>query len=180
MFEWIIKKIIGTKNQRTVKRLQPVVAEINRIEAQLQNESDDALRERVAKWQAEFRAFHTPRFLGGVSLRIADEETVEACLRHVESYFLALKPHFPSLDSSFLAESAWKSSTLEDKKARVDKARDAWNEIQPKFAALTAKRLDEILPEVYAVIKSAARRLCGQEHIVCDTPLKWNMTLYRG
>lgn len=175
MFEWIIKKIIGTKNQRTVKRLQPVVAEINRLEAQLQNESDDALRERVAKWQAEFRAFHTPRFLGGVSLRIADEATVEACLGHVESYFVALKPHFPSLDSSFLAESAWKNSTLEDKKARVDKAREAWNEIQPKFAALTAKRLDVILPEVYAVIKSAARRLCGQEHIVCDTPLKWNM-----
>ncbi len=40
MFNWIIKKIIGTKNQRTVRKLTPVVAEINRIEAQLQNESE--------------------------------------------------------------------------------------------------------------------------------------------
>jgi preprotein translocase subunit SecA len=175
MFEWIIKKIIGTKNQRTVKRLQPVVAEINRIEAQLQNESDDALRERCAKWKAQFRAFHTPHFLGGVSLRIADEETVEACLRHVEGYFTALKPHFPSLDGSYLAESAWNGASIEDKKARIDKARDAWNEIQPKFANIISKILNDILPEVYAVVKSAARRLVGQEHIVCDTPLKWNM-----
>jgi preprotein translocase subunit SecA len=100
MFNWIIKKIIGTKNQRTVKRLQPVVAEINRIEAQLQNLSDDALRERVPKWKAQFRAFHTPQFLGGVSLRIADEESVDACLKHVAGYFGALKPHFPGLDAA--------------------------------------------------------------------------------
>jgi hypothetical protein len=29
MFNWIIKKIIGTKNQRTVRKLMPTVAEIN-------------------------------------------------------------------------------------------------------------------------------------------------------
>jgi len=175
MFDWIIKKIIGTKNQRTVKRLQPVVAEINRIEAQLQNESDDALRERVAKWKAQFRAFHTPQFLGGVSLRIADEQAVDECLKHVAGYFGALKPHFPGLDDSYLAESAWNGASLDDKKSRIDKARDAWNEMQPKFAAIESKMLNDILPEVYAVVKNTARRLCGQEHIVCDTPLKWNM-----
>lgn len=175
MFEWIIKKIIGTKNQRTVKRLQPVVAEINRIEAGLKNESDDELRARCAKWKDQFRAFHTPHFLGGVSLRIADEQTVEACLRHVAGYFAALKPHFSSLDDSYLAESTWSGATFDDKKARIDKAREAWNEIQPKFADIISKMLNNILPEVYAVVKSAASRLVGQEHIVCDTPLKWNM-----
>jgi preprotein translocase subunit SecA len=175
MFDWIIKKIIGTKNQRTVKRLQPVVAEINRFEAQLQNESDDALRERVARWKAEFRAFHTPKFLGGVSLRIADEQAVDECLKHVAGYFGALKPHFPGLDDSYLVESAWNGASMDDKKARIDKARDAWNEMQPKFAAIESKMLNDILPEVYAVVKNTARRLCGQEHIVCDTPLKWNM-----
>ena len=50
MFDWIIKKIIGTKNQCTVKRLQPVVAEINRLEAQLQNESDEALRPGIDRF----------------------------------------------------------------------------------------------------------------------------------
>jgi preprotein translocase subunit SecA len=175
MFDWIIKKIIGTKNQRTVKRLQPVVAEINRIEQQLQNESDDVLRERVAGWKAQFRAFHTPQFLGGVALRIADEETVNACLQHVAGYFGALKQHFPSLDDAYLAESSWRNAGFEAKKALIDRAREAWNEIQPKFAPIESRMLDQIMPEVYAVVKNTARRLCGQEHIVCDTPLKWNM-----
>ena len=122
MFEWIIKKIIGTKNQRTVKRLQPIVAEINRLEAHLQNETDEALRERCANWKAQFRAFHTPKFLGGVSLRIATEEQVDACLSHVAGYFGALKQHFPSLDGAYLAESAWAGKSLDDKKARIDQA----------------------------------------------------------
>jgi preprotein translocase subunit SecA len=175
MFNWIIKKIIGTKNQRMVRRLQPVVAEINRLEAELQQLPDEALREKCAAWKQQFRAFHTPNFLGGVSLRIASEEEVDACLRHVAEYFAALKAHFPSLEQDYLAESSWSAAGLDDKKARIDRAREAWNEIQPRFAAIEAKRLDELLPEVYAVVKNAARRLCGQEHLVCDTPLKWNM-----
>ena len=92
MFNWIIKKFIGSKNQRTVRRLQPLVAEVNRIEKDLQNESDDALRDRVAAWKDQFRAFHTPKFLGGVSLRVATEEEVDACLRNVNEAFLRLKP----------------------------------------------------------------------------------------
>lgn len=175
MFEWIIRKIIGTKNQRTVKRLQPVVAEINRLEAQLQHESDDALRERCANWKKQFRTFHTPEFLGGVSLRIATEEQVDACLSNISGYFSALKTHFPALDDAYLADNAWNGKSLDDKKAYIDQARDAWNAIQPKFAAIESKMLNDILPEVYAVVKNTARRLCGQELNVCDMPLKWNM-----
>jgi preprotein translocase subunit SecA len=175
MFNWIIKKIIGTKNQRTVRKLMPVVAEINRIEALLQNEPEDALRERTQKWQSQFRAFHTPPFLGGVSLRIADEEAVDACLEAVEKYFSALKPHFPALENDYLASSAWSEAGLADKKARIDRAREVWNAIQPDFAAIVQKMLNDILPEAYAVVKNAARRMCGREIIVCDQPLGWNM-----
>jgi preprotein translocase subunit SecA len=175
MFNWIIKKIIGTKNQRTVRKLQPVVAEINRIEAQLQNEPEEALRERTQKWQAQFRAFHTPPFLGGVSLRIADEAAVDACLASVEQYFTALKPHFPALENDYLVSAAWNGASLDDKKARIDRAREAWNAIQPDFGAIEQKMLNDILPEAYAVVKNAARRMCGREITVCDQPLGWNM-----
>ncbi|WP_395744746.1 preprotein translocase subunit SecA [Prosthecobacter sp.] len=175
MFNWIIKKIIGTKNQRTVRKLQPVVLEINRIEAQLQNEPEEALRERTQKWQQQFQAFHTPPFLGGVGLRIADEAAVDACLEAVEKYFTALKPHFPALESDYLASAAWRSAALDDKKARIDRAREAWNAIQPDFAAIEQKMLNDILPEAYAVVKNGARRMCGREIVVCDQPLGWNM-----
>ncbi|MCX6851955.1 MAG: preprotein translocase subunit SecA, partial [Verrucomicrobia bacterium] len=175
MFNWIIKKIIGTKNQRTVRKLQPTVAEINRIEALLQNEPEEALQERTRKWQAQFRAFHTPPFLGGVSLRIASEAEVDACLEAVEKYFTALKPHFPALENDYLASAAWNGAALDDKKARIDRSREAWNALQPDFAAIESKMLNDILPEAYAVVKNAARRMCGREIMVCDQPLGWNM-----
>jgi preprotein translocase subunit SecA len=41
-------------------------------------------------------------------------------------------------------------------------------------AALAAK-LEEILPEAFAVVKNAARRMCGSEVIVRGHPLKWEM-----
>ena len=175
MFNWIIKKIIGTKNQRTVRKLMPTVVEINRHEALLQNEPEEELSERTQKWQAQFRAFHTPPFLGGVSLRIADEAAVDACLQQVEQYFVALKQHFPALEADELAPSTWAAASLEDKKALIDGAREAWNAIQPDFAAIEQKMLNDILPEAYAVVKNAARRMCGREIIVCDQPLGWNM-----
>src|SRR5213594_3036127 len=37
------------------------------------------------------------------------------------------------------------------------------------------KALDEILPEAFAVVKNACRRLCGTEIIVRDHPLQWEM-----
>jgi len=175
MFNWIIKKFIGSKNQRTVKRLQPLVAEVNRIEQQLQNETDDQLRGRVAAWQDQFKAFHTPKFLGGVSLRVATEEEVDACLRNVNEAFQRLKVHFPSLANDYLADSAWNGASLEDKKARIDRARDNWNEIEPRFGDIEQKMLNDIMPAVFAVVKSAARRLSGQQISVCDMPLTWNM-----
>ena len=100
MFNWIIKKIIGTKNQRTVKRLWPVVAEINRIEQELQSLPEEALREKTALWKDQFRAFHTPKFLGGVSLRIASDEDLDACIGHLADVYTRLAVHFPTLDAA--------------------------------------------------------------------------------
>ena len=39
------------------------------------------------------------------------------------------------------------------------------------------RRLDEILPEAFAVVKNAARRLTERQHsfTVCDQPMSWNM-----
>ncbi len=175
MFNWIIKKIIGTKNQRTVKRLLPVVAEINRIEAQLQNEPEEALRERVTKWKEQFKAFHTPKFLGGVNLRVADDEAIDANREHIAEYFDRLKPHFPSLDDSFLAPASWQGNSIEQKRDLIDKAAIAWHAIRPDFTRIEQKMLADILPEVYAVVKNAARRLCGQPITVSDQPMTWQM-----
>src|ERR1041385_6243709 len=101
MIGFILKKIIGSKNDREVKRLRLRVEEINRVEAELQGQPADALRQKTAAWKEELS-------------KIQDNEEL-------------------------------------------------------------ARRLDEILPEAFAVVKNGCRRLCGQEIIVRDHPLKWEM-----
>lgn len=175
MFNWILKKIIGSKHQRIIKRMGPVVAEINRIEQQLQGEPEETLRQRTANWKEMFRAFHTPKFLGGVNLRVADDEAVNESLRDVAQAFHRLKTHFPSLDAASLEERSWSGKSLDDRKALIEQARESWSEVQPKFADIEQKLLEDILPEVYAVVKNGARRLCGQQVMVTDQMLTWNM-----
>src|SRR6266540_1944924 len=101
MIGFIIRKIVGSKNDREVRRLRPLFAQINEIESALQAQPPEALREKTAAW-----------------------------------------------------------------KERLCKIEDN--------AELTAV-LDEILPEAFAAVKNACRRLCGQEIVVRGHPLKWEM-----
>jgi len=101
MIGFIVKNFIGSKNDREVKRLRPLVAKINAIEAELQKLSDDDLRQKTAVWKEELS-------------KIQDNGEL-------------------------------------------------------------ASRLIEILPEAFAMVKNACRRLWGQEIIVREHPLKWEM-----
>ena len=51
MINWILKKIIGSKNTRLVKSLRPVVARINEMEVQYQKLSDEDLKAKTAAWK---------------------------------------------------------------------------------------------------------------------------------
>src|SRR5687767_13280664 len=101
MLGLIIKKIIGSKNEREVKRLRPMVAKINEIEASLQSQPDEALRQKTAEWKARLSLIH---------------------------------------DNDELKET-----------------------------------LNEILPEAFAVVKNACRRLVGKEITVRGHTTKWDM-----
>jgi preprotein translocase subunit SecA len=97
----LIKSIFGSKNDREVKRLRPLVAKINEAEAHLQNISDEQLRAKTVAWKDEL-------------IKITDKEEL-------------------------------------------------------------AQRINEILPEAFAVVKNACRRMCGQEFTVRGQPMKWDM-----
>jgi preprotein translocase subunit SecA len=94
IMEWILKKIVGTKNERDLKKLRPLVDRINEIEREYQALSDEQLKGKTE----EFRA------------RLAGGETT-----------------------------------------------------------------DDLLPEAFAAVKSACRRLAGTEAEVCEHQLKWEM-----
>ncbi|MCX7885868.1 MAG: preprotein translocase subunit SecA, partial [Verrucomicrobiae bacterium] len=51
MVTWILRKIIGSKNERELKRLWPIVERVNEIEQQYQSLSDDQLRAKTAEFR---------------------------------------------------------------------------------------------------------------------------------
>jgi preprotein translocase subunit SecA len=51
MINWFVKKVLGTKNQREVKRLVPLVARINELEVQYQGLSDEHLIAKTAEFK---------------------------------------------------------------------------------------------------------------------------------
>src|SRR5258708_30999047 len=103
MINWILKKIIGSKNMRLVKSLRPLVVRINELEAQLNHLSDDELRAKTAAWKERLA-------------KIEDENEQQVVL-------------------------------------------------------------DEILPEAFAAVKNAARRMTERQatFAVCDQPYTWAM-----
>src|SRR3954470_15983103 len=103
MVGWILKKVLGSKNQREIKRMMPLVRRINELDEQFKALSDDELRAKTAAWKDEL--------------------------------------------------------------SKISAREDQW------------RRLEEILPEAFAVVKNGARRLTerGESFSVCDQPMSWNM-----
>src|SRR3954470_24976892 len=51
MFNYVLKKIVGTKNQRELKKMQPIAARINERESWAKSLNDDQIREQVLAWK---------------------------------------------------------------------------------------------------------------------------------
>jgi preprotein translocase subunit SecA len=112
LFNSVIKKVFGTSNDRAVKRLMPLVAQINSLEPAMQALSDEALRSKTA----EFRK------------RIAEA-----------------------------------TSGIEDAEERYAAEKTA---------------LDTILPEAFAVVREAGRRVVQMRHF--DVQLIGGIVLHSG
>ena len=59
MIKWILQKIVGSKNQREVRRIRPTVARINEIEEALQREPVEKLLEFTANWKSHLARYHS-------------------------------------------------------------------------------------------------------------------------
>src|SRR5271167_3978057 len=101
MLSWILRKVLGSKNQREGKRIRPLVEKINQLEQQFQSLTEDQLREKTAQWKKDLANIDDPDEL--------------------------------------------------------------------------ARRLHAILPEAFAIVKNAARRLWDKTILICDQPIVWNM-----
>ncbi len=53
MIEWTLKKLIGTKNERELKKTRPIVVRINELENQMRALKDEDFPARTAQWKQE-------------------------------------------------------------------------------------------------------------------------------
>src|SRR5215813_5196759 len=53
ILDTVVAKFIGTKHERDIKKLQPIVAAVNALEAEVQRLSDDELKERFLSLKAK-------------------------------------------------------------------------------------------------------------------------------
>ena len=163
MIKWILNKIVGSKNQREVRKLKPVVRRILDLEKSWEGKDRDFLVGKTREWQAHLHRF-TPMDLPtrGVVLSSSAEQ-LEQYAAQLNARFESLAPEFPKLPR------------VEATAESIEAGKKALAEIEPKFAKLRAKYLEAILPEAFAVVKCGARLLCGQMVDVCGTPIKWDM-----
>ena len=165
MVKWILQKIVGSKNQRVIKRLAPTVAKINEIEEALQQEPIEALHEKVRDWQKKLHRFlpleslPTKREVEGM-----EPERIAEVAATLEARVGPLRPDFPSMPAS-----------VDPTPESIEEAKTAFRDAEDQFYKLRNKYLDQILPEAFAVVKNAARRLVGETISVCDQPIDWDM-----
>ncbi|MBC8126769.1 MAG: preprotein translocase subunit SecA [Gloeobacteraceae cyanobacterium ES-bin-144] len=164
MIKWILQKIVGNKNQREVRRIRPTVARICEIEEALQREPEEKLREFTQKWQAHLARYHALEIAAKPMIERMGQEELRATADALDARLAPLREEFPALPTTILATSE-----------SIEAAKAAFHVAEVDFPKARAKYLEKILPEAYAVVKNAARRLCGNTITVNDHPILWEM-----
>ncbi|MBN2143274.1 MAG: preprotein translocase subunit SecA [Candidatus Aureabacteria bacterium] len=59
MFKWLQKKILGSRNERVIKKLRPVVVRINEIEQQYQSLTDEQLKAKTVEFKERLKQGQT-------------------------------------------------------------------------------------------------------------------------
>ncbi len=175
MVKWLLKLIVGSRNHRIIKKLAPIVEKINAIEVELQAGSEQDIKDKTAAWKAHLNRYnldtktYSERILGTRSADENREILSEWCERfealseeYREAAAFTKTGDIAGLDNDAIIE-------------RIISAQQTFADLKEQFPAARAAYLEEILPEAFAVVKNAARRLCGTEWIVCDHPVKWEM-----
>ena len=136
----LFTKVFGTRFDRELKRIQPIVDAIHQHEVRLKEIGETELQAQTAKF------------------REAIAQRTGAL--HAEVERLKQAKH----DCPDPTERA----NLSDQLRKADEA----------FVAELQRTLDDLLPEAFATVREAARRLLGSDVVVTGHTMKWDMVPY--
>ncbi len=144
----VIKKVLGDRNERTVKQLWPIVEEINQHFSTLESLTEVELRAKTDEFRGRIR-----ESLAGIE---SDIEEIE----------IQLKAGVQDEHSETL--------TFDDRMRLYDELDD----LEDEWFKTLDDVLDRLLPEAFAVAKEACRRLLGRTWVAGGQEIQWEMVPY--
>jgi preprotein translocase subunit SecA len=154
-----LQKVFGTANERALKKLAPIVEEINALEPSMRKLSDVELRAKTVLFRERLRE-RVLEVMG--SYRDLGASELARVVRDLSLHKLV----FPG-DLQGDGPEEW----TEDLEERVD-------ELKAQLKRTIAETLDELLPEAFAVVREAARRTLGERPF--DVQLAGGIVLHQG
>ena len=140
MLKGLVTKVMGTRFERELKRIQPIVDAIHEHEERLKGLPDAELQAQTAAFRA--RLAERVGALAADVARLKQE-----------------KHDCPDADQRVVLDRAL-------------------GEAEKRLAQETQAGLSDLLPEVFATVREACRRLVGTEAVVTGHALKWDMVPY--
>jgi preprotein translocase subunit SecA len=146
MLKGIAKALFGTRHDRELKRVQPLVEEVHQHEERLASLSDAEVQAQTEKFRA-----------------ILKERTEE-----VERRIAELK------EKKRVTSDAAEREQIDNELTGPD----GLGGLERELREATAETLEEILPEAFATVREACRRLLGTKLTVTGHEMEWNMVPY--
>jgi len=128
-----VQKLFGSKSDRDIKEVAPIVEQIKKAFAELQSISNDELRAKTATFKAKIQ-----------EAVAAEQKQIDEIRNEMDS------------DASM---------DFMEKEKRYDQI----DKIEEKITAKMEDVLNDLVPEVFAVVKETARRFSEQEELVVAT-----------
>src|SRR5688572_20577998 len=146
MLKGIAKALFGTRHDRELKRVQPILDEIHQHEQRLASLADDEVQAQTQKFRA-----------------ILTERTEE-----LERRIAELK------EKKRVTSEAAEREQIDNELTGAD----GLGGLEGDLRELIADTLEELLPEAFATVREAARRLLGTKLTVTGHEIDWNMVPY--
>ena len=125
-FNDVLKKLFGTKSDRDLKKLLPIVDKIKAVYPEIEKLSDDELRQRTTDIRQQ----------------------LQDAVQDKRDQIAAIKAEIETIDYD-KREAHWE---------KVDK-------IEKEILDIFEEKLNEVLPEVFSIVKETARRFAQNETI---------------
>ncbi len=138
----ILSKVFGSKSEKDIKAIQPIVDQIKSYDEAMKALSDDELKGKTQDFKNQ----------------------IKEAVGDIEADIDELKKKMDNLEEAKLNEHRVMAEEL-----------DA---LEQEWLDVVEVKLDEILPEAYAVLKETCRRFVGKSWDVAGSTVEWNMVPY--